>query len=108
MGRDAADILDDIESFRPVDDEWLPLDDLLAELWNAGVPAHALPLLFRVFERFAEEDGAGVLWSIVHGIEALDFDYEQPLRDSLARQPSRMAKVMLARLERSKGASPPL
>jgi hypothetical protein len=104
MPRPVDDILRDIEAFRPTDGVWLPLDDLLAELWDAGAPARALPMLFGVFERFPEDDGAGVLWSIVHGVEGLDFDYEQPLRDSLARQPSDMGKIMLGRLERSKKA----
>ena len=104
MPRTVDDILRDIEAFRPTDGVWLPLDDLLAELWDAGVPARALPTLFGVFERFPEDDGAGVLWSIVHGVEGLDLDYEQPLRDSLARQPSDMGKIMLGRLERSKKA----
>ena len=102
MLRTVDDILRDIEAFRPRDGVWLPLDALLAELWDAGVPARALTTLFGVFERFPEDDGAGVLWSIVHGIEGLDLDYEQPLRDSLARQPSDMGKIMLGRLERSK------
>lgn len=102
MQRTIDDILRDIETFRPSGGVWLPLDDLLAELWDAGVPKKALSTLFGVFERFPEDDGAGVLWSIVHGIESLDFDYEQPLRDSLARQPSDMGKIMIDRLERSK------
>ena len=72
------------------------------ELWEAGVPAHALSVLFGVFERFPDDDGAEVFWSIVHGVESLTLEYERPLRASLARQPSRMGRVMLARLERSK------
>lgn len=104
MPRSIDDILRDIEAFRPVDGMWLPLDRLLVELWDAGVPARALPTLFGVFERFPNDDGAGVLWSIVHGVERLDLDYEQPLRASLARRPSHMGKVMLGRLERSKSA----
>jgi hypothetical protein len=102
MRRPVDNILRDIESFRPADGVWLPLDDLLAELWEAGVPVRALPILFGAFERFPEDDGAGVLWSIVHGIEGLELDYEQALRESLARQPSDMGKIMLGRLERSK------
>jgi hypothetical protein len=102
MPRTVDDILRDIEAFRPTDGVWLPLDDLLAKLWDAGVSARALPKLFGVFERFPDDDGAGVLWSIVHGVEGLDLDYELPLRESLARQPSDMGKIMLGRLERSK------
>jgi len=104
--RDADDILRDIEAFRPADGVWIPLDGLLAELWDAGVTARALPSLFGVFERFPEDDGAGVLWGIVHAVEALDLDYERPLRDSLARRPSLMGAVMLGRLERSRAGGP--
>jgi hypothetical protein len=101
MPRPVDDILRDIDSFQPAEN-WLLLDDLLAELWDAGAPASALPKLFGVFERFPDEDGAGVLWSIVHGVEALGLDYERPLRESVARRPSDMGKIMLGRLERSR------
>ena len=97
-------ILRDIDAFAPANGEWRALDDLLAELWAAGVREGHLPVLFRVFERYPEEDGAGVLWSIVHGIEGLAIDYEGALRESLCRQPSFMGKIMLQRLEKSRAA----
>lgn len=103
MPRPVDDILQEIETFRPLGGVWLPLDELLAELWDVGVPIRALPTLFGVFERFPDDDGAGVLWSIVHGVEGLDVEYEPQLRESLERAPSQMAKLMLERLERSKG-----
>jgi hypothetical protein len=79
---------------------WLPLDQLLDELWSAGlVTPEQLPVLLGVFEQFPTEDGAGVLWSIVHGIESLPFDYEPALRESYRRVPSEMAEIMLVRLE---------
>jgi hypothetical protein len=102
MKRQVDEILRDIEAFRPVDGTWLPMDDLLAELWDVRVPARALPVLFGAFERFPDDDGAGVLWSIVHGVEALEYDYEQPLRQSLERRWSHLGEIMLDRLERSK------
>ena len=64
MARPTAEILKDIEAFRPTDGIWLPLDPLLFELWDAGVTASDLPALFAVFERFPEDDGAGVLAAI--------------------------------------------
>jgi hypothetical protein len=65
MTRAVTDILKDIESFYPKSDEWLPLDELIEELWGAGTPPQeAIPILFGVFERFPDTDGAGVLWSI--------------------------------------------
>jgi hypothetical protein len=95
-------ILRDIDAFAPANGEWRALDNLLSELWAAGVREGHLRVLFRVFERFPEEDGSGVLWSIVHGIEALDIDYEAALRESLSRQPSHMGGIMLQRLEKSR------
>jgi len=103
--RSALAVLRDIDKFVPTDGNWLRLDELLAELWSEGVTPGQLSVLFRVFERFPHEDGAGVLWSIVHGVESLPLDYESVLRESLARQPSLMAEVMLGRLENAKRRS---
>lgn len=100
--RPAIAILRDVDQFTPVDGNWRRLDDLLEELWASGIREGHLPTLFRVFERFPADDGAGVLWSIVHGIEGLDFDYQVQLRESIARQPSLMGKVMLERLEKGR------
>lgn len=97
--RSHSHILKYIAAFEPVSGIWLPLDDLLIELWAVGPPpALALPVLFGVFERFPEDDGAGVFWAIVHGIEALPFNYEPFLQESHSRKPSEMTEVMLMRL----------
>lgn len=103
MPRNYDDILRDIGSFEPTNGSWLRLDELLTELWAAGVRDDALPTLFGVFERFPHDDGAETFWTLLRGIESLSFDYEQPLRESMSRQPSMMGAVMLGRLERSKG-----
>jgi hypothetical protein len=94
-------VLDEIAAFVPQDGNWLQLDDLLGEVWAGGITADCLPILFGVFERFPDEDGSGVLWGIVHGIELLNIDYSQSLRDSMSRQPSFMGRIMLDRLERA-------
>lgn len=96
-----SDILQAISAFEPVDDEWLPLDKLLEALWFTGVRESDVPILFAVFERFPDDDGAGVLWSIVHGVESLPFDYEAILQGSMARKPSFMGDIMLKRLSRA-------
>lgn len=104
--RSHSEILKDIAQFEPVACMWLPLDDLLNELWLVGQPPiDALPILFGVFERFPEDDGAGVFWSIVHGVEALPYNYEPLLQESHGRTPSEMSKVMLVRLANSPGAA---
>ncbi|WP_133858903.1 hypothetical protein [Comamonas sp. JUb58] len=104
--RQAAQVLHDIDQFHPVDGHWLALDDLLGELWSLGTPPpESLPVLFGVFERFPDDDGAlGVLWSIVHGIESLPYAYDALLTESYRRCPSKMAEIMLARLAKSVAA----
>ena len=69
--RGTEQILADIDAFWPVGGNWLPLDNLLSELWSVGVPQPAIPVLLGIFERVPDEDGAGVLWSVVHGLESL-------------------------------------
>jgi len=104
--RSHSEMLKDISRFEPTAGVWLQLDDLLNELWLAGQPPiDSLPTLFGVFERFPQDDGAGVFWSIVHGVEALPYNYEPLLRESYCRAPSEMSKVMLARLANAPGAA---
>lgn len=97
----SVEVLERIQAFVPVGGNWRPLDDLLGQLWIQPATLKWLPTLFSVFERFPEDDGAGVLWSIVHGLEATDLDYGPTLKASLVRRPSLMAKIMLDRLERA-------
>jgi len=105
MSRPQAEILLEIDRFEPSPaGDWRELDALLSELWQDTVSPACLPVLLRVFERFPQDDGAGVFWSIVHGIESTDLNYEQPLRESLSRQPSALGEVMLFRLEKWKAS----
>jgi hypothetical protein len=103
MPRPQNDILLEIDCFTPdPPGHWLGLQALLDELWQSRASASSLPTLFRVFERFPDEDGSGVFWSILHGIESMDVDYEALLRESLSRQSSELGRIMLRRLEKSK------
>ncbi|MDR0242765.1 MAG: hypothetical protein LBJ65_14285 [Burkholderia sp.] len=97
MSRTTADIAHDIATFIPEDDNWLALDLLVTELWQAGHPEQAIPELLSVFERYPEEDGLGVIWSVLHGLESLP-NYEPALLRSLARQPSEFGVCMVGRL----------
>jgi hypothetical protein len=97
MTRSTAHIACDIAAFQPTDGNWLALDRLLNELWTQGDPAAAIPAMLSVFERFPDEDGAGVLWSIVHGLESLA-GYEPLLLSSVLRAPSDLGVTMLGRL----------
>lgn len=105
MSRPQSEVLIDINQFQPsTAGDWRQLDSLFSELWEGTVSISCLPILFGVFERFPDDDGAGVFWSIVHGVESTDLDYEEPLRDSLSRQPSELGHIMLRRLENAKAS----
>lgn len=56
--------------------------------------------LFGLFERFPAEDGHGVFWSIVHGLERRGA-YEESLLASVQRSPSPFSLRMLNRLMNS-------
>jgi hypothetical protein len=96
--RTSQDIITDINQFKPEDGNWLRLDALLNELWESGDQEKFTTDLLSVFERFPHDDGAGVLWSIIHGVESFN-SYERQLIDSLNRQPSEMGLVMLRRIK---------
>lgn len=98
----SAQVLEEIALFEPIEDEWLPLESLLEELWTYDVSEDFLPTLFGVFERHPDDDGAGVLWSIVHGVESLPFEYESFLKESIDSKPSLMGEIMLKRLRNKK------
>ena len=53
--------------------------------------------LLSVFERFPDEDGFGVFWSIVHLLEACR-GYESALVQSVRRKPSEFNLIMISRL----------
>lgn len=90
-------IIGEIELFESDNGNWLPLDELVTELWESGKPEMGIDALFGIFEKYPTEDGAGVFWTILHGLETLK--YEQKLYDSLLNNPSLMAITMLKRIE---------
>jgi len=98
MPRTTSEIAHDIANFAPPEDgSWRHLDSLLDELWRAGNPEQAMPEMLSVFERYPEEDGYGVMWTIVHGLESLP-NYQPELLRSLARQPSELGIAMVGRI----------
>ena len=60
-----------IRDFEPEDGSWLAPDGLLGELFQAGAGTQGIDAMLAVFERHPTEDGAGVFWSIVPGLESL-------------------------------------
>jgi len=86
-----------IARYQPEPGGWLGLDKFLERLWATGEPERGTEVLFGVFERFPEQDGYGVFWSILHGLESLP-DYEGPLIASLRRQPPEFNVRMIDRI----------
>jgi hypothetical protein len=95
--RTSQEIIREINAFAPENGDWRGLDNLLDELWQTGDQEKELKHLLALFIRFPEDDGAGVLWSVVHGIETFK-EYEQELLNSLNRQPSHLGVVMVKRI----------
>lgn len=86
-----------IRKFQPVADDWRPLDELLAELSPDELSEETIGVLISLFERYPTDDGAGVLWSVVHYLEAFG-GYEHQLIRSLTTAPSEMGVIMLNRM----------
>jgi hypothetical protein len=97
MARSVSEIIADIEDFKPSKGNWLGLDALLQELFLSGSAPVGIDAMLHVFERYPGEDGAGVFWSIVHGLESLP-GYESRLVESIRRVPSDFALLMVNRL----------
>lgn len=89
---------DKIARFEPQNGSWLELERLFEEAFSSSDPTLYYTAIFNLFERFPNEDGAGVFWSAVHRMEAIG-DYEQQLLRFFRRFPSEMTKIMLRRLE---------
>ncbi|MGL6095212.1 MAG: hypothetical protein ACRC7O_05335 [Fimbriiglobus sp.] len=97
MARAVDQIIADIRDFQPVGGNWRRLDDLLGELWATNKPDRHIPDLLAVLERFPTVDGAGVLWSVVHGVESF-IGYEPELIRSVRTTPSELGVMMVGRL----------
>ena len=73
------------------------LEASVDQLFASENPKLGIEALLRVFERFPEQDGFGIFWSIVHGLESLS-GYEPLLIESVKRQPSLFGLLMINRL----------
>jgi hypothetical protein len=95
---DALDTL--IREFTPQNGEWLPLETYIERAFSSPDPKKYYHAIFNLFERFPNEDGAGVFWSALHGMEAIG-GYEELLLQCFRRHPSLMTKAMLRRIQNS-------
>ena len=85
-----------IESFEPIGEDWVALDDLIEQAGASGSDLVVLPLL-RILERNPDHDGYGVFWSIVHALEDID-GYETALVNSVLSNPHELSVMMLNRI----------
>lgn len=94
------EILARIENVRTAEDEsdLAALDEGVRELFARPDAWRGIDTLLRVFERFPTQDGYGVFWSILHGLESLSGRYEGKLVESVRRAPSEFGLVMVNRM----------
>jgi hypothetical protein len=79
-------------------DQLKALEECLTRaLLTGGLSHEDKAALLEVFERFPDEDGFGVFWSILHGLEHVD-DYEDELVQSVRRRPGLFNTLMLNRM----------
>ena len=89
-----------IREFAPENGAWLPLEACFEQAFSSPDPKQYYHAIFNLFERFPDEDGAGVFWSALHGMEALG-GYEDLLLQYFRRHPSLMTTTMLRRIQNS-------
>ncbi|HVU15277.1 MAG TPA: hypothetical protein VHD32_00015 [Candidatus Didemnitutus sp.] len=89
-----------IREFTPQAGNWRPLETLLARVFTGPDPKSYFHAIFNLFERFPKEDGAGVFWSALHGMETVG-GYEELLLQYFRRHPSLMTTTMLRRIKKS-------
>ena len=73
------------------------LDETLTAIFQEGFESQFVADLLHVFERFPNQDGFGVFWTILHGIESVP-GFEGALLDSVEKSPSEFTVRMINRL----------
>ncbi|MDU7150116.1 MAG: DUF2442 domain-containing protein [Clostridium sp.] len=85
-----------IRHFVPDGDDWSILDDILDEVYDYGYEMNCLGAMFRLFEKYPEEDN-DILWGMLHGIENIEGS-EERIFWSLRRRKSLFVISMMNRL----------
>jgi hypothetical protein len=86
-----------IAEFEPTNGNWLELERLFEMAFSESDPTIYYSAIFNLFERFPDQDGSGVFWSALHGMEAIG-GYESDLVRFFRRYPSEMTRTMLIRM----------
>ena len=93
-----------IREYKPIDGSFIELERLFEQAFSSIDPRVYYDAIFNLFERYPDEDGAGVFWSAIHGVEHTG-DYEEKLLVYFRRYPTLMTRTMLRRLQNSGGNS---
>lgn len=90
-----SNIAEEIDAFSPSDGNWLGLDRAVSTLND--IDDEIIAACLRVFERYPEDDGAGVFFTIIHTLEHFG-GYESALASSVRRNPNQWNLLMLNRM----------
>jgi hypothetical protein len=93
-------LLERILNFDSSEREWGELETLFEEVFTCPNPELYYPAIFSIFEKYPSEDGAGVFWSALHGMERVG-KYEAELLRCFRRLPNEMSRIMLIRMRNS-------
>ena len=97
MATENSPLLEQIRNFQTLNGDWRALDRMISDLCREPLRPEGIDALLAVLERFPTEDGAGVLWSIVHALEDSPL-YPAHLLASLRRRPVELSVVMVNRM----------
>ena len=86
-----------IREFLPKDDSFVELEGFFEAAFSSADPTNYYDAIFNLFERFPEDDGSGVFWSALHGMEHVG-GYEVKLKQYHRRWPNIMTNIMLQRI----------
>jgi hypothetical protein len=90
-------LFDQIRNFEPDGGNWLPLESMFEQVFASPAPSKFYSAIFQLFEKFPDDDGAGVFWSAVVGMEHSG-NYEQELLAYFRRWPTLITRSMLVRI----------
>ncbi|QLY81799.1 hypothetical protein [Clostridium intestinale] len=100
MESDIENIVNKIMNFKPRNDDWFELEEILEELYNSNRAVLGLEAMLRIYERYPDEDN-DILWGMLHGIEGIE-NYEVKVIESIARTPSFFGILMINRMLNAK------
>jgi hypothetical protein len=99
MTNDLRQLIASIEAISSADDadQLQALQRAMDEYFASPDASRHLDVWFRLFERFPDEDGYEMFWTILHGIEHQP-GYEAFVVESVSRSPSRFPLLMVNRM----------